>query len=377
MKVFDDIKRTETRSKGEAEPHFAYLNYSARIEAERLRSLIEEWVTLFPEQHFKSWLTRFRSKLLEQHLSAFFELLVAKIYEVSGFSILEFDPNINNLTPDLLLQSPTGEKFYIECKVRLGGGSFFNEKSHIHSLVLDSINKYPNKKYWINYKVLKAGGEQPSGKKLAQKINCWLDGLNYEDVCNAHDYRAFNKVFTEKGWDIKAIAIPKSSIDNLSSDSTLVGMRSRGAFWDNSTTKIKDEIKKKTTKYKNLNYPLVIAISSHEIMSMYTCAQNVCFGDFGITEGEDLLQQNGIFGREEKPKNKNLAGVLIFNECSAWNFPSRNIVGSINPWINFDKFGWHPDMPMIKLFKNTVTKTEPFLVGSIFGLSKDFPESET
>lgn len=46
--VFDDIDRDHQGPPKAGETHFSYLNRSGRVEAERVRSLVEDWIVRYP-----------------------------------------------------------------------------------------------------------------------------------------------------------------------------------------------------------------------------------------------------------------------------------------------------------------------------------------
>ena len=47
MKLFDNMVRTRTEKKSFSEPDYSYLNESARLQQERIRTLLEQWFTDF------------------------------------------------------------------------------------------------------------------------------------------------------------------------------------------------------------------------------------------------------------------------------------------------------------------------------------------
>ena len=48
MPIFDDIPRADVGPQEHGEPAFAYLNRSGRREADRVRRLVDEWLSRYP-----------------------------------------------------------------------------------------------------------------------------------------------------------------------------------------------------------------------------------------------------------------------------------------------------------------------------------------
>ena len=117
--LFDDIKRECQGPALYAEASFVYLNRSARYEAERIRTTLEEWFSRYPEGEIKKDVEgRFRSGDDAQYRFAFFELLLHELLfqlkcELEPHPIIEETTN----RPDFLVKPNTGSQFYIEAAI--------------------------------------------------------------------------------------------------------------------------------------------------------------------------------------------------------------------------------------------------------------------
>ncbi|MFZ5728077.1 MAG: hypothetical protein ACOY4G_01875 [Pseudomonadota bacterium] len=116
MSVFDDIPRDLTGGKAPDETDFGYLNRSDRVEAARVRALVDEWVSHYPAEHRAALVARLRSSIDEAHESAFFELALHELLRVTGHTILAIEPKLDHTphSPDFLAATPEGAHFYME-----------------------------------------------------------------------------------------------------------------------------------------------------------------------------------------------------------------------------------------------------------------------
>ena len=77
--LYDNIHRDYLGAARYSEPQFAYLNRSARLEANLIRALLEAWFSRYPPAEAADLRARFRSSNDLQHHSAFFELFVHEL----------------------------------------------------------------------------------------------------------------------------------------------------------------------------------------------------------------------------------------------------------------------------------------------------------
>jgi hypothetical protein len=67
MTIFDDIIREDTDPPHQDETAYAYLNRSGRPEADRVRQLVDDWLTHDPAHDRGSLVGRLRSVIDDQH----------------------------------------------------------------------------------------------------------------------------------------------------------------------------------------------------------------------------------------------------------------------------------------------------------------------
>ena len=121
--VFTAGPRFDARPPYPKESAYAHLDRSARPEADALRSLIEDWLGLYPVAEESDLDARLRSPRDDQHRSAFFELLLHRVLLALGHGIPAVEPKLAHTwkTPDFLIESREGERFYMEAVSAQGG----------------------------------------------------------------------------------------------------------------------------------------------------------------------------------------------------------------------------------------------------------------
>ena len=91
MAVFDDIEPDLDGPMAPDETDFGYVSRSNRPEAARVRDLIEDWISRYPDEHRPALVARLRSKIDDAHQSTFFELSLHDLRLVTGHVSVTID----------------------------------------------------------------------------------------------------------------------------------------------------------------------------------------------------------------------------------------------------------------------------------------------
>jgi hypothetical protein len=115
--VFEQGPRIDERPPRPKESAYAYLNRSARTEAERERARIEEWFERYPAAEGRDLALRLRSRLDDQHRAALFELRLHELLVGSGHQ-LAIEPKLPHSwkSPDFLIDG----RLYLEAVMAAG-----------------------------------------------------------------------------------------------------------------------------------------------------------------------------------------------------------------------------------------------------------------
>lgn len=130
--MFTEGPRCDARPPHPKESAYAYLDRSAGTDADGLRTLIEAWLAAYPAEDAANLALRLRSRLDDQHRSAFFELLLHRLLSALGHPVLAVEPKLAHSwkSPDFLA---TGD-FYLEAVSAQGGDP--------HSVLKRKANRY-------------------------------------------------------------------------------------------------------------------------------------------------------------------------------------------------------------------------------------------
>jgi len=109
--LFEHGPRWDGRPPHPKEGAFAYLSRSARPEADAVRSNLDGWLDAYPSEQAGNLAARLRSRRDDQHLAAFFELLLHRLLMALGHRILAVEPKLQHTwkSPDFQLDG-----FYLE-----------------------------------------------------------------------------------------------------------------------------------------------------------------------------------------------------------------------------------------------------------------------
>jgi hypothetical protein len=191
VSVFDDIVREDMAVPLPVETQFAYLNRSARPGAARVRKLVDEWFAEYPESHRKALVGRFRSPIDDEYRSAFFELFLHHLALARGCKVLAIEPKLEHTdkSPDFLLESARGERFYLEA-VMATGRSTQETAAHARlNTALAAIDATPSPHHFLDLTVRGMPTAPLSIKKMKRALQSWIAGLPKDE--KAKDAPAF------------------------------------------------------------------------------------------------------------------------------------------------------------------------------------------
>jgi hypothetical protein len=209
MSIFDDIVRENDQPRQEGEPLFSYLNKSSRPEAERIRALIDEWIGEYPETHREGLAARLRSDIDDQHQSAFFELFLHKFLRARGCKIIEIEPKLEhtNKSPDFLVETSAGERFYLEAVLASGRSNQETAAYARLNTALAAIDNVPSPGNFLSLTTDGLPTAPLSLKKLKRALQSWIAGLPAGKA--AKDAAAFK--YEEHRCNIELRALPRST----------------------------------------------------------------------------------------------------------------------------------------------------------------------
>src|ERR671930_2550802 len=120
MRLFEDFERSDQRPKLHGESDFEFLNRSARPPWERVRMELETWFATYPPRWQADLAARFQQRTPEQHLAAWWDLYVFRLFAQLGFD-LEPHPALSGSPARPDFHAEHESPFYIEAVTAFSG----------------------------------------------------------------------------------------------------------------------------------------------------------------------------------------------------------------------------------------------------------------
>jgi len=373
--IFSKQKRTAMHGRAAAEANFEYLDASARPEAAKVRRLVESWFSTWPKAGRADWMARFRSKDDAAHWAAFFELLLHSWLLRLGF-VVEHHPTVSGTSkhPDFLAVHVDGREFYLEARSTDGNSDDEARVERFTDQVIAEIGKITSSNFFVDVRIAKQPTTQPALSKLRSDAEKWLAALDHDKVKD--EANRYHKRIGIGGREVLLIPFAKHKRRN---GSVLGAMMRRGVQEVEPQKAILPALRKKATRYGQLDKPYVIAVNDlseffHEHHAFESLLGREAFAETPDGRHRTEFDGSGLFGKAQNPKNTRVSAALIVPGVTPWGFASRVPVFISHPWA---KRVVGPLLGpcsgyFIREGKFVKSQQEPSL-GQVFGLKAGWP----
>ncbi len=339
--LFDNIKRSELKSDSPSESIFRDINQYDWPGATHIRNTMESWFENYPLQHRTDLRERFRSDDDQNHEGAFFELFLHELLNRLGFS-LKVHPEIAGTMarPDFLV-SRDHLRFYLEATVSGQRSGPFTRNRNEED-VIDKLNTLTHSKFGITVHMEGTLSRTLSRKNVLRPFKELLESHDPDDVQRLIDENGSDAAPSARieggDWRLKGWLWPISPGKQRSdSGRQLVIGHHRGAFTD-CATPVRNALKEKAQKYRNLDAPLVLAVNARDMFyNGRYCDMEVLLGKEHLlysNKNPDLppaldRKRNGFWscGRHSR-----IDAVLIFSKVDMWNVYNASACAYLNPY---------------------------------------------
>jgi hypothetical protein len=376
--IFDDIEREYDGVATHREDEYYFLNRSARPAAAKVRALLEEWSTAYPETERSLIKTRLKS---EFH-SVFFELFVHAMLRHLGCTV-DAHPELNlpkQTKPDFLATFPSGEKVIIECCYPTDRrGPSKADQARLNALI-DEINQVysPDLCLHLN-EVSGLDVRQPSTRRLRAFIQEQINRLDADELLQTAQQSGYGAMpswdYRDREFSLKFSIWPKSP-ETRGSGSNPIWAFPTETRWGGSSGILKAVITEKVAKYSEMSVPFLVAVNEGRLP--FLRRQDELSALFGgaeqLTAGEYAIPSTGIgawLGRGG-PQNTRLSAVL-FAQVFPWNLPSAPHCLYHNPFAKRPcrNLPWQVTQAVPRQGK--LVWEEGTTIGSLFGLPSNWP----
>ena len=311
MRIFDDIGRNDLTPRRNAEASWSFLNRSATPAAERVRVLLENLLSEYPDQHADELVARLRSDDFE---AAYFELLLHAVILRHGATIQVHaaEASGNDRRPDFLAAFPSGQKVIFEA-VTCKDISAVDEATEAEwDRLYDQINSLQTD-FLIATGVLPStpADNPPPARRvlpfLAREL-ANLDAQTERDRLEADQARYAaslpTSLFCDEGITLEFQFIPRT--ESRRGTSEAIGIYPMKSRWGTSSRAMATGVGDKATRYGEVQFPYVIVVNSLSPWG-YGVEDEVdaLFGSSRREVTGALLRTDGV------PQNTRVSGVVI------------------------------------------------------------------
>lgn len=390
--LFPNKKPLDKDPKRYSEPDFGYLNRSARPEAVRVRKVLEDWFSRYPEEEKLEFLCRFQSSGDIHFTSAAYELYLHEIFLMLGYKVTVHPENPSGKLsrPDFLLVNRSGYRFFLEATLATDMGEEDRAAEARKNVVYDSLNRLDSPNFFLSMSIKYSTDKAPSAKRMRQELSRWLSKLNPDGlaaqieefgISSSSSYR-----YKHDGWEIEFTAIPKSGSKRGQPRIRPIGTIFKGVKWISTWESIRDAVSKKGSHYGDLEAPLVVAVNVGrfdldriEEMQALFGQERFTFSPYDLSQKPKMDRApNGLWFGAEGIRYRRISAVMISPDVSPWKVANRNLRLYHNPWAIYPVEGTVCTLPQ------AVPRTTPDGIKmewqdgthprEILGLSEGWPE---
>jgi hypothetical protein len=387
--VFSDRQRLDASPRS-GESTYAFLDRVAGPVWDRIRQLIEDWVTDYNAGDRAEMVTRLQSGKDDiAFTAAYWELL---LYQ--GLKALRFEvtchPQVAGTTkrPDFLVE---GDKcsFYLEAKV-LGDDLADLRRYQRRNDIYHELNaRVRSDNFFVRVQFDKEGAQPIPIRRLADATQIWLDGLDpaeiRKEVAAAGPLGTAPLVWEDQrsGWTVAVVPMPKSSSGG---GDRIVGLMGGDAFYIDDRTPIRKALDEKAHRYGNeLDKPFVVGLGILRPFADDTDVMDALFGDDvyifdpSTNVGNPARRPNGLWIGPEGPRCHRLSAVLVSGYVAPWLSAKTELRLWKNPWATLPL---HCDAGGVvtiidpKDDGSLVATAATMTTGELLGLPPDWPGPE-
>jgi hypothetical protein len=348
--LFDDARRDYEGPAFYAEPHFVYLNRSARPTAVRIRATLEEWFSHYPEGETKQDLEgRFRSRDDSQYRSSFFELLLHELLLQLSCNV-EPHPQVEGTAnrPDFLARPTAGTPFYLEAAVVSDESDEETAARSRINDIYDVLDRLDSANFFVGIEISGLPASTPPARQIRAFLERKLASVDADKITSIWKTEGFDAVprwpFSDTNWQIEFYPIPKKPEARGKP-----GVRPLGAFmsspqWIDSVSSLRRTLLEKAHRYGELALPYVIAVDDLAEFPMHS--DEVC---------DALFQKgDGLWMGSSGPRYTRVSAVII-SRVEAWGIAHAPVCLYHNPWARIPYDSCLTNLPQARLQKNAIT----------------------
>jgi hypothetical protein len=387
--VFSDRQRSDSSPRS-AESQYAFLDRVAGPVWDRIRQLIENWVSDYSAGDRPEMIARLQGRKDDiAFAAAYWELLLYQGLKTLGFEVT-CHPQLAGTTkrPDFLVAGDTCS-FYLEAKV-LGDDRVDLGRDQRRNKIYHELNaKVHSDDFFVQVQFDRESARPIPIRRLADATQIWLNGLDpakiRKEVAAAGPLGTAPLVWEDQrsGWTVTVVPMPKRSSQ---SGDRVVGLTGGDASYVDDRTPIRKALDEKAHRYGNeLDKPFVVGLGILRPFADDMDMMDALFGDDvyifdpATNVGRPARRPNGLWIGPEGPRCQRLSAVLVTGFVAPWIAAKTELRLWKNPWATLPLRCDGGGVVTIidpkddgSLVATAATKT----TGELFGLPPDWPGPE-
>lgn len=376
--LFTTKAPTDPRPQQHGESAYQFLNRIHQPFWERQRHLLDAWFARYAGEQEdgteakRRFLGTFQSHDDRQHEAACWELYLHELFLRLGFEVV-VEPVVDGKTPDFLVGKEGEPIAFIEAAVDFPADSDGASDRRLQDFMVSVESTATIQDTALSFQVRRRGDRPLAGARVGEQLLAEYQKSGAASLTVASD-----------GW---AIDIDLVSAPGYSGRFAVGEVAFGGTYAEVKIDPVRNRLKKKGDKYKNLGLPLLVAINVLGQPSPIT-PQDVAQAMYGSVvsyfghDGQPLFNRasrDGILGRNGSGQRTNVSGLIFAQGFSVVDTAKRT------PAVYLNRLASLPiSAELLKLETIHVDDptTEPIQAApapdaaSLFGLPADWPGPE-
>ncbi len=212
-------------------------------------------------------LRRFRSRRWPEHIGAWWELYLFRLFRSLGFEV-EVHPALPGVTtrPDFRVHRRDGS-FLVEARHVAAGIRCGRREVGRDDWITAPLDELAHPNFMVGVRILERAPQRPRRAAVTIGVLDWLDGLDPDEVLvrPVQDRPLFQG--QAGGWRFELKALPVNVKARGREGRRLVGLYPGSGGYDNTTAALRAALKEKASKYGRPNAHSCLRPSSHQVTS--------------------------------------------------------------------------------------------------------------
>lgn len=388
--LFPGPREVVERPARHAEPTYEYLNCAAGVVYDRIREVMDEWYGNYPAEHRRELRGRMQGQPYPGFASVYFELYLHELLRRQGYRIT-VHPDLAPATtkrPEFLIESSNGERCIVEAITPSNQSA--NEQarqSNIHALYNAIDGGLDSPRCFLSIEIIDSSHVSISARNVIAFLETRLATVDPDALLEQFTSVGFDALpvwtYEERGWRILLSPIPKPPEARGKPNRRPLGLFPQKPEWVEPRGSIADAVKKKASRYGNLNMPYVVAVNALDAFVDHVHIMEALFGKEVI---QFLTQDGNLVGEPElrrkldgrlfyngTPINTRVSAVMVASNAAPWSVASGSPVLYLNPWAEHPYKGALRSLTRYEGDGEVMDLREGIHAREVFGLSEEWP----